>query len=196
MAKKIKAKGKIRKIKKQSKDPINLPEFDPIFSTILEYSKVKDPKEEWKIIREWLKEEPKTIIEMRACLQKAADVAVRARDLYLMARGEQSDFELRFKDRVQIWRVPAIKYWEKQKEKGMHKQITEAMIEDWIIENYSDLYLELCRRREEITAVKESLKNLAERVNSRGMDLRKLLESEVRRPSTPNWFDGKTSKGE
>jgi len=183
--------SKIKKVIKQPIDPIELPTYDSRYSAIMEHAQVVDPLAEWKSIRSWLQAIPVSIQDIRELVKQHADNAERAKRLASCAELELKVYELKCTDRKQIWRISAISHWETQKEGGhITKQITEKMIEDWIIEQHSDLYIELEKRRLELDATYKQLKSLVSQVNSKGHDLRKLLESETRRPSgSPNWMD-------
>ena len=182
---------KIRKVVKKSIDPIELPTYDERYSTIMERSQQFDPLEEWETIRAWLQTIPVSIQEMRELVKQHADIAERAKRLAQGAENELKIFELKCTDRKQIWRMAAIAHWEREKELGsITKQITEKMIEDWVIEQHGDLYIELETRRIELESTRDHLKSIATQVSAKGYDLRKLLESETRRPSgSPDWMD-------
>lgn len=176
--------------KPKSSDPIELPTYDQRYATIREHSQELDPLAQWNLIRAWLKEEPESIQDIRKMVRKHADMAERAKRLAQAANSEYEIFELKCRDRKQIWRVSAMHHWESEKESGnVTKQITEKMIEDWMIEQHGDLFIELETRLIHLGQVRDQLKSLAIQVNNKGHDLRKLLESESRRPTTPNWMD-------
>lgn len=182
----------VRKTKPDSpkpSDPVPIPDYDRRFATIREKTQNIDPIAEWENIKTWLAEDPVSISDIRIKVKEHADIAQRATNLYLMAKSELAEFELKYKDRRQLWRLQAIGFWEDQKEKGLRKQITEDMLTDWMISEHSDLYMELERRHETLISVKDQLKSMSDRVIGKGLDLRKLLESETRRPLTPDWFN-------
>jgi len=181
---------KIRKVVKPV-DPIELPTFDERYATIMERSQEFDPIKEWETIRLWLQSIPISIQEMRDLVKHHADIAERAKRLANGADSELKLFELKCLDRKQIWRIASIAHWEREKEQGnITKQITEKMIEDWIIEQHGELYINLETKRIQLESVRDQLKSLATQVSAKGYDLRKLLESETRRPSgSPNWMD-------
>jgi len=182
---------KIRKVVKTPTDPIELPTYDERYATIMERSQGLDPIKEWETIRTWLQTIPVSIQEIRELVKQHADIAERAKRLANGADNELKLYELKCLDRKQIWRISAIAHWEREKECGnITKQITEKMIEDWIIEQHGDLYIELETRRIQLESTRDQLKSLATQVSAKGYDLRKLLESETRRPSgSPNWMD-------
>lgn len=176
-------------------DPV-LPEPDPRFMQIREYIKTVDPWKEWEVIREWLNIAPTGIHEIRRELQRAADMEARAKDLHEESSIAKGNFDDQFRDRSQIWRKESLIYWEEEKIAGLHKQITESMIEDRIIELHSELYLELKKRKREINSMVNTMEAMLKNVINKRTDLRKMLESETRRPgATPGWMDGKPSNG-
>jgi hypothetical protein len=187
---------KVRQVKSApTTDPVPLPEFDQRFAIIREKTQNIEPLEEWESIKQWMDDEPKSLQEIRTKMKKHADIAQRAKNLYLMAKSELAAFDLRYRERRQLWRVAAIAYWEEQKAAGLRKQITEDMLTDWMIGKHGELYIELEKRHDTLTSVKDQLKSLADRVVAYGQDLRKLLESETRRPLDPRWFDDNDKGG-
>lgn len=191
--KKIK-KAVVPKITKltQSTDSVALPDYDRRFAIIHEHTRKIDPIEEWNTIRKYLTEKPETINEIRTQVIEHADITLRAKNLALMANTEYEEFILKYRDRKQLWRTAAMEHWQLEKEQGLHKQITEAMLEDWMIENHSELYMELQKRKLHLEEIRDRLKALAGQVAGKGQSLRKLLESETRRPTgLPGWTDDK-----
>lgn len=174
------------------KDPIGLPEIDEQFRGVIYTRKEIDVEVEWKEIREWLEETPTSIQGMRDAVRKSADMAARAKDLYDLTKIHHGEFRIKYRKRLQLWRMQSIAWWEGVKEnQGLHKQITEQMIEDRIIEEHADDYAELQERMDEMDTLKSSFKALIDTAIAKGVDNRKLLESEMRRPAaTPNWMDG------
>jgi hypothetical protein len=150
-----------------------------------------DIVEEWETIRKWLREDASSIQNMRKLIREHSDITERAKNISIVANTQYKDYLIRYNDRRQLWRVQALKFWESQKSAGLSKQITESMLDDWMIENHSELYMELQRRKIHLEEICERLDSLVTLVNARGSDLRKLLESETRRPVTPNWIDTK-----
>lgn len=180
---------KVRKpVTKKTDDPIGIPTPDERFLRIREYTKNINPSKEWVAIREWLEDKAETPSELRIMIREAADMAARARDLYLEAKVELKKFENKYRDRMQIWNKEAVIYWETQKSAGLQKQITKDMIEDHTIEFHSDLYLELKNNLVEMEALVESLKSLQQNVLAKGRDMRSLLESERQHPNLPGWM--------
>lgn len=171
-------------------DPIDIPDYDRRFAVIREHIREIDPIKEWEVLKKFLEEKPETIQDIRECVRTHADMTSRAKSVALMANTEYEEFLLKHRDRKQLWRTAAMEYWQGQKEQGLHKQITESMLEDWMIENHSDLYTELERRKLHLEEVRDRLKALATQISGKGQDLRKLLESETRRPAgMPGWAD-------
>lgn len=180
---------------KKDMDPVAIPDYDRRFATIREHIREIDPIKEWDRLKKYLAEKPETISELREAVRIHADMAVRAKDLALMANTEYEEFMLKLRDRKQLWRTAAMEYWQSEKEQGLHKQITEQMLEDWMIENHSELYTELETRRLHLEEVRDRLKAMATQVANKGQNLRKLLESETRRPSgLPGWADDDKGK--
>jgi hypothetical protein len=178
------------------KDPVDLPEVDEQFKGVIYTRKEINVEEEWNDIRNWLEDKPETIQGMRDAVRKSADMAARAKDLYDLTKIAHEKFRIKYRERVQLWRMQAIGWWEGvKKNQELHKQITEQMIEDRIIEAHADDYADLQERMSEMDTLKSSFKALIDTVIAKGVDNRKLLESEMRRPaSTPSWMDGKTQK--
>ena len=178
---------------KKDSDPVAIPDFDRRFAQIREHIRETDPMEEWSVLKEYLESKPESIQELRDAVRQHADMTSRAKSLALMANTEYEEFMLKLRDRKQLWRNAAMEYWQEQKEQGLHKQITENMLEDWMIENHTDLYTQLETRRLHLEEVRDRLKALASQIGAKGQDLRKLLESETRRPSgMPGWADDET----
>ena len=180
---------------KKDADPIDIPDFDRRFAVIHEHIRKVDPVKEWEVLKKYLEDKPETISELRNAIRTQADMARRAKELALMANTEYQEFLLKHRDRKQLWRTAAMEYWQAEKESGLHKQITESMLEDWMIENHSELYTELETRKLHLEEVCDRLKALATQVSNKGQNLRKLLESETRRPSgLPGWADDDKNK--
>jgi hypothetical protein len=188
--KKIKKAVKVPTESTRTSDPVELPDYDRRFATIREHIREIDPIDEWNDIREYLEVKPELIQDIRAQVRDHADITTRAKNLALMANTEYEEFVLKYRDRKQLWRNAAMEHWQSEKERGLHKQITEQMLEDWMIENHSDLYMELQKRKLHLEEIRDRLKGLATQVSGKGQDLRKLLESETRRPAgLPGWAD-------
>jgi hypothetical protein len=194
---------KQRKVRQIKKKPLKkttyelpLPEIDSKFRGIISKRRKIDPESEWNEIREWLKEKPETIQGMRDAVRESADMAARAKDLYDLTKIHYSRFRIEYRNHIQLWRREALIYWETvKKSEKLHKQITEQMIEDQIIEEHAEEYADLQERMSEIETLKSSFEKLIDSVIAKGVDNRKILESEIRKPSTaPAWFDGRNDK--
>lgn len=176
-----------------AKVPITeLPEVEKQFRGVIYTRKKIDVEKEWTEIREWLSNNPKTVQDMREAVRQSADMAARAKDLYDLTKIHYDRFRIQYRQHIQLWRREAIAWWEYVKEnQKIRKQITEQMIEDQMIEEHAEEYATLQDRMNEMETLKSSFHSLTETVISKGVDNRKLLESEMRRPGgSPNWFDG------
>lgn len=191
---------RVRQVRKPTsipkKDPIELPIVPKLFSGIIHTRQEINPEAEWKELRAWLELQPSTIQDMRQCVRESANMSARAKDLYDLTKIHHGRFRIEYRARLQLWRKEAIVYWECiKRDEGLHKQITEQMLEDQIIEEHAEEYADLQERMQEMDALKESFKSLIDSTISKGIDNRKLLESEARRPtSSPSWMDGKQKK--
>lgn len=187
---------KIRRVRRREvrRDPIEIPEVDEDFKRIIEVRRNIDPKTEWTTIRNWIEEQPRTIQELRDAIRIAAHMTARATDLLHVTKIQRDKFRIKHTARIQLWRSEALLYWEAEKEAGMRKQITEQMIEDRIIDQWEELYTELQTRLNEINTLYDSFKSLVSLVENKEIDLRKLLESEGKKPGyVPNWFGDKSN---
>jgi len=168
-----------------------LPNIDPKFDRIIKVVVDIDPEEAWKEVKKWISTKPESSLHLRELLYDQANVAEKAKRLSLAAKMERERFERVFKDKMQILRDDALGFWEEEKNaKGLNKQITERMIEDRIIQEHWHAYDELNRRHASIKSLEEMFKELYEIVISRGVDLRKILDMESRRPGSLAWMDG------
>lgn len=173
-----------------------LPDYSAELHTLKTYLVPKNITADWQRIMAWFDSQPETTQALRSLVQQSADMALRAQNLYLMAKEEEECFTRSSRQLLCEWRAQALQYWEDQKSYGLRKQITERMIEDYILETYPTQYLTVKTRESELTQVVTSLKKMSERVVSRGSDLRKLLDAELRRPSSPKWFDDGEKQGD
>ncbi len=116
-----------------------LPQPDPLPTDALKFQPVDDhitacdPAIEWPAIRAWLQKEPRSLHTAMEMLVEQADMAMRSKRLYLFAKQELERFDLDWKDNTSILRDAAREHWESKKAGGMRKQITNDMIDDWII---------------------------------------------------------------
>lgn len=168
-----------------------LPDYRSDLRRLRTYFVPTDIEADYQEVVDWIKTDPTTRNSLCELVRKNADMALKAESLYHLAREEETLFNLEYRKQIMQWRNEAILHWEVQKEHGFHKQITERMIEDFILETHPIAYLTLQARHSELNQIVASLKALSTRVSSRGSDLRKLLDAELRRPEIPNWFDGK-----
>lgn len=175
---------------KHDESNLDIPEPDPRYTGILEYIRNNDPRKEWDDIRAWLRETTSTISDTRSQIQKGADIEARAVALYTDAKAARGDYDDKFRDRIQIWKNEALLYWESEKKEGLHKQITNDMIEDRIIEMHSDLYLSMKKKNRDLQLAVQTFEELKMNVSMKRADLRKMLESEVKKPSNqlPDWM--------
>lgn len=172
----------------------DMPKIDEKFEKIISVVVDVEPEETWKEIRAWISTTPQSPLHLRELLYEQAGIAEKAKRLSLAAKMERERFERLFKDKMQILRDDALGYWEGEKNnKGLNKQITEKMIEDHIIQEHWHSYDELNKRLVSIKSAEEMFKELYEIVIGRGVDLRKVLDMESRRPGALAWMDGKDS---
>lgn len=167
-------------------------DYDSGFKGIAEYIDSADPMVEWSEIREWLAKKPKSLQEALDMSTGCADMAVRARKLHRRAKKELKTFEYELKDRTQILREQAREHWEQKKLDGMKKQITNDMIEDWILENFPDTYKTLMLRLEELKGTVSLLEEMSNQVANRAPDLRRAVDELGKR--TPDWMTGGQDK--
>jgi len=156
--------------------PDPLPNYDSIFKPIATYIHECDPQVEWPIVEKWLKTSPKTVPEALDMLNQQPDMMVRAMRLYLLAKREYVRFEIDWKDRTEILRSAARDFWENEKLAGMRKQITNDMIEDWIIEHYGDTYSAMKMRLQDMKNTKDLLEKLSQQIEAREPSLRRIVE--------------------
>jgi hypothetical protein len=182
-------------IEEQSKKPNELPqpeplpEYDAKFKTVHEYIVKCNPDEEWPVIQKWMDRKPNSLQDAMSMLAEHPSIKTRARRLALLAQRELRKFELDYKDRTGILRDLAREYWEEKKQAGYHKQITNDMIEDWIIEHYGTTYIEMDTRVKDMKNVAELLSKLADNVDIRDADFRRMIDKiNVKDSTDPGWF--------
>lgn len=174
----------------ETDDLTNNPEIDERFKRIIEVRRNIIPMKEWEEIKAWLAEMPDTLVDIKNAVRQSAQMAARAKDLVSVTKTEFERYRIRYRARLEIMRSDAIVYWESEKKGGLHKQITEQMIEDRIIAQWTDAYEDLQEKFISFETLYDSIKSLQETVVNKGVDLRKLLDSETRRPaSLPTWID-------
>lgn len=192
---------KVRRVKQAKSDPSKKPEpeipdmmvdYDSAFKGIAEHIDNVDPMKEWEEIRAWLEKKPKSLRDALDMSTGCANMAVRARKLHRRAKKELKIFEYELKDRTQILRDQSREYWEVKKREGMSKQITNDMIEDWILENFPDTYKTLMLRLEELKGTVGLLEEMSNQVAGRAPDLRRAVDELGKR--TPDWMTGGQDK--
>ena len=169
--------------------PEPLPDYDSKFKTIHEYIITCDPDIEWPSVKDWMSRKPNSIQDALMMLAEHPEMKTRARRLALLAQRELRKFQLDYKDRTGILRELAREYWEARKKQGYHKQITNDMIEDWIIEHYGRTYIEMDTRLKDMENIAELLSKLADNVDIRDADLRRMIDKiQVKDATAPGWF--------
>ena len=178
---------------KHDESNLDIPEPDPRYTGILEYIRQINPRKEWDAIKAWIQEMSSTISDIRLQIQKGADIEARAVALLTDAKAARGDYDDKFRDRVQIWKRESLLYWESEKTEGLHKQITNDMIEDHIIEMHSDLYLSMKKKARDLLLMVQTFEELKMNVSMKRADLRRMIDSEGKKPSTqlPNWMGDK-----
>lgn len=190
MAQVIKRKPKTETVSLPVEDLATIPSLPKEFSKIILLKKEINPEEEWEIIRAWVSTAPKTVNELRDAIRISADMIARTKDLITYTTKAYNSYKLRYDARMQLWRHEALAYLSNL-ERKVKKQITEQMIKDHIINNYEADYSSLQERMDDMALLVENFKSLGETVYNKSVDLRKLLDSEGRRPSGPDWMDKK-----
>jgi predicted RNase H-like nuclease (RuvC/YqgF family) len=192
---------KVRRVKQVKKPepkpsepeiPDIMVDYDEGFKGIAQHIERANPMKEWEEIRAWLERTPKSLQDALEMSAQAANMAVRARKLHSRARNELKRFEYEYKDRTQILREQAREHWEKKKLDGMKKQITNDMIEDWILENFPDTYKTLSLRLQELKGTVKLLEEMSEQVSNRAPDLRRAVDvlGNRRGSNEPDWMTG------
>jgi len=168
--------------------PDPLPRYDKKFDTIHKYVVECDPDTEWPMLKKWIKRKPLSLKDAMEMLAEQPDMAMRARRLALLAKKELERFTLDFKERTGVLRDMAIDYWEERKRQGMRKQITNEMIDDWVVENYGDTWTEMKMRVRDMKNAARLLEQLSEQVITRAPDLRKMIDKFAEKTADPTWF--------
>lgn len=173
-------RGIMRKsIKKNSKESFeDVPKPSEEFLRIKEVILKINIEEDWNEIKNWLSKEEKTIKEYKDSLIVAPSMIQKASNLKNLAISEYKLYKLSSRDRIQLWREEAIDYWELRKEHGLKKQITEAMIDDRIIENHNKLYCEIKENEIYLEKIVDTFENLEQTTIGKQVNLRKILSSE------------------
>ena len=176
--------------------PPQLPSYDRKFEPIREHIMRADPSIEWRHIREWLEKIPRSLDQSIEMLAEQPGIAMRADRLLRLAKRELERFELDWKDATGAMRDLARDYWESKKLKGMRKQITNDMIDDYIIENWGEKYKEMYLRLRDMKNTKEHIETMCGQVIDRAPDLRRLVDrySGKGSNSTPTWMVGQKKR--
>ena len=168
--------------------PDPLPKYDEKFNPIHEYVVECDPDIEWTLLKKWIKRKPLSLKDAMEMLAVQPDMAMRAKRLSLLAKKELERFTLDYKERTGVLRDLAIEHWEERKRQGMRKQITNEMIEDWVVENYGDTWTEMKMRVRDMKNAARLLDQLSEQVITRAPDLRKMIDKFAEKTADPTWF--------
>jgi len=174
--------------------PNPLPDYDSRFKPIVEYIHTCEPSKEWPIVEAWLRKSPRDVNGALELLNQQPDMLVRAMRLFLLAKGEYIRFEIDWKDRTEILRSLAREAWELAKKDGMKKQITNDMVEDWIIANYGETYREMKMRLQDMKNTRDLLEKLSQQVEAREPSLRRIVER-MDYKKAPAFLTPKTSGG-
>lgn len=170
--------------------PKALPDYDQRYKPISTYIVECDVEVEWKELREWIRQKAGTIPAALKLLSERPDMSIRARRLSLVASRETKSFEIDWKDKTQVLRDAAREYWEQRKSEGMRKQITNDMIDDWIIEHYGDTWKEMYLRLEDMKSVQKLIEHLSDQIDKRDADLRRIVDKLDQRNDAPAWTRG------
>lgn len=175
--------------KKELPKPDPLPSFDDKFKSIHEHITKADPEKEWPVIREWIKRKPLNLQDAIDMLSEQPDMAMRAQRLFLLAKRELERFELEWKDKTSALRQAARDNLEQnKKDKKLAKQITNDMVDDWIIEQYGEIWIEMYTRLRDMKNTTKHLEMLADRVAYRDADLRRFIEKFQPHANEPAWM--------
>lgn len=179
---------------KKLPQPDPLPTYDKKFKPIHNYVVECEPDLEWPKIKQWIKRKPLSLRDSMEMLAVQPDMAIRARRLALLAKKEYERFTLDFKERTGVLRDLALEYWEERKRKGMRKQITNEMIDDWIVEHYGDTWTEMKMRLRDMENAQKLLEQLSDQVINRAPDLRKMIDKFAEKTADPGWFTSQKDK--
>jgi hypothetical protein len=178
-------------------EPPSLPTYDKKFDPIREHITKADPAVEWKVIRKWLETIPKGLDGSLEMLSEQPNMTMRADRLLRLAKRELEQFELDWKDATSPMRALARDYWETMKKAGMRKQITNDMIDDYIIENWGSTYKKMYLRLRDMKNTKEHIETMCGQVIDRAADLRRMVDqfSGKGKGSSPAWMAGQKRRG-
>jgi len=181
---------------KELPKPDPLPTYDKKFKPIHEYVIECDPDKEWPVIKAWIRRKPLSLKDALEMLANQPNMAMRAKRLSLLAKKELERFTLDFKERTGVLRDLALDHWEERKRGGMHKQITNEMIEDFIVERYGDTWTEMKMRLRDMKNAHRLLEQLNKQVLDRAPDLRKDIDVFANKTADPSWFAAQKQKRE
>lgn len=177
--------------------PPPLPTYDKKFDPIRKHIMDVDPEKEWVVIRAWIERTPKSLNESLEMLSEQPDMVMRADRLLRMAKRELERFELDWKDATGAMRDLARDYWESRKKAGMRKQITNDMVDDYIIEKWGGVYKEMYMRLRDMKNTKEHIETMCGQVIDRAADLRRMIDqfSGKGKGPAPAWMAGQRRRG-
>lgn len=184
-------------VESQSKElpqPDPLPNYDSKFTPIHEHIQRTDVGREWPAIKAWLARIPRDLQTSIDLLGEQPDMSMRAKRIALLARRELERFELDWKDKTAILRDLARQYWEEKKKGGMRKQITNDMVDDWIIEHYGETWTEMYMRLRDMKNTAALLDQMSTQVDDRAADLRRFVEKFSQSKPKPTWMKGQERK--
>lgn len=170
--------------------PNPLPEYDQKFNPIHEHILKTDPKSEWEEISKWISQTPRNAEQAINMLSEQADMLMRASRLYILAKREYERFELAWKKETGVMRDLARDYWEIKKREGMRKQITNDMVDDFIIEHWGDTYTEMYMRLQDMKNTKELIEKMCAKVEDVAADCRRMIDRYSGKNPAPSWMTG------
>ena len=170
--------------------PDPLPNYDSKFTPIHEHIQRTDVKREWPTIKAWLARIPQDMQTSLNLLGEQPGMSMRAKRLALLAKRELESFELDWKDRTAILRDVAREYWEAKKKSGMRKQITNDMVDDWIIEHYGETWKKMYMRLRDMKNTAALIEQMSSQVDDRAADLRRFVEKFSQHKPKPSWLKG------
>jgi hypothetical protein len=177
-------------------EPPPLPTYDKKFNPIREHITKADPATEWRIIRDWLEKIPKSLDASIEMLAEQPNMVMRADRLLRLAKRELEQFELDWKDSTGPMRELARDHWEMRKKAGMRKQITNDMIDDYIIEKWGSTYKEMYLRLRDMKNTKEHIETMCGQVIDRAADLRRMVDKYSGKGGpAPAWMAGQKRRG-
>lgn len=173
---------------KELPKPDPLPTYDKKFKPVHEYVVECDIEKEWPELERWMRRRPISLKDAMTMLAEQPNMVMRAKRIELLAKKELERFNLDFKERTGVLRDLAIEYWEERKRAGMHKQITNEMIEDWIVEHYGEAWTEMKSRVRDMKNAHRLLERLTKQVIDRAANLRRDVDLFSTKVADPSWF--------